>query len=269
MASEKEKIEITEPEAVETKARFDYKKWLRNLAILAVLFGAYFIVYYNNAVFRFNIHQIADILSHLDMQRLKFYLLHFGVWAPVISALIMMFQSVAAPLPAFVVTLTNGLLFGAFWGTLLSWSSSMAGAVLCFYIARWAGRPAAERIVSKRALNYVDRFFKRYGNNAIILTRLMPFVSFDAVSYAAGLTSMSFWSFFWASAIGELPATIVYSVFGQNMPTIIKFWFWAVLGVLALIVLSLTVKKAVDTRIANKLKKETASAGVIKTDPAA
>ncbi len=269
MASDEEKTPATEPEATDNKARFDYGKWLRNIAIIGVLAGIYLIVYYNNAEFRFNIHQIADILSHLDLQRLKFYLLHFGVWAPVISALIMMFQSVAAPLPAFVVTLTNGLLFGAFWGTLLSWSSSMAGAVLCFYIARWAGRPAAERIVSKRALNYVDRFFKRYGNNAIILTRLMPFVSFDAVSYAAGLTSMSFWGFFWASAIGELPATIVYSVFGQNMPTIIKFWFWAILGVLSLVVLTLTVKKAIDTRIANKQKKETTSAGVTETGPAA
>jgi len=262
MANDSEKIEAKEPGMEAPKARFNYVKWLRNVAIIAVLLGIYLTFYYNNAQFRFNIHQISDILRHLDMQRLKYYLLHFGVWAPVISALIMIFQSVAAPLPAFVVTLTNGLLFGTFWGTMLSWSSSMAGAVLCFYIARWAGRPAAERFVSKGALNYVDRFFKRYGNNAVLITRLMPFVSFDAVSYAAGLTSISFWGFFWASAIGELPATIVYSVFGQNMPTIIKYWFWAVLGVLTLIILSLTVKKALDMRIANKLKKDTASENV-------
>ena len=251
--------DATKNEGTEPKARFDYIKWLRNIAIIAALAGIYLIFYYNNAAFRFNIHQISDILSHLDLQRLKYYLLHFGVWAPVISALIMMFQSVAAPLPAFVVTLTNGLLFGAFWGTLLSWSSSMAGAVICFYIARWAGRPAAERFVSKRALNYVDGYFKRYGNNSVLIARLLPFVSFDAVSYAAGLTSISFWGFFWSSAIGELPATVVYSVFGQNMPTIIKYWFWAVLGVLTLIILALTVKKAIDTRMANKLKKDAAS----------
>jgi uncharacterized membrane protein YdjX (TVP38/TMEM64 family) len=253
MTDENEKTQVKEP-----KKGFDYIKWLRNLAILAALVGIYLIVYYNNAEFRFNIHQIVDILRHADMLRLKYYLLHFGVWAPVVSALIMMFQSVAAPLPAFVVTLTNGLLFGAFWGTMLSWSSSMAGAVICFYIARWAGRPAAERFVSKRALNYVDRFFDHYGNNSVLITRLMPFVSFDAVSYAAGLTSISFWGFFWASAIGELPATILYSWLGQNMPTLVKFWFWAFLAVAALIVIALTVKKAIDIRIASKAKKDAA-----------
>ncbi len=266
MTHKTEQIEAKEPRAGEPKARFDYKKWLRNTAIIAGLFGVYLIVYYNNAAFRFNIHQIADILSHMDMQRLKYYLLHFGVWAPVISALIMMFQSVAAPLPAFVVTLTNGLLFGAFWGTLLSWSSSMAGGVICFYIARWAGRPAAERIVSKKALNYVDGYFKRYGNNSILIARLLPFVSFDAVSYAAGLTSISFWGFFWASAIGELPATVFYSWLGQNAPTIVKFWYWGFLGVFALIMLAITVKKAIDTRMANKANQVTASAGKIETD---
>ncbi len=40
------------------------------------------------------------------------------------------------------------------------------------------------------------------------------FISFDIVSYAAGLTSMSFGSFFLATGIGQLPATIVYSYVG-------------------------------------------------------
>jgi uncharacterized membrane protein YdjX (TVP38/TMEM64 family) len=247
-------------ESSETKKSFDYLKWLRNIAILAGFAGIFLLFYSFNSQFKFNIDQIVNILSHGDLQRLKYYLLHFGVWAPIISALIMMFQSVLAPLPAFVVTLTNGLLFGPFWGTMLSWSSSMAGAVICFYIARWAGRPAAERFVSKRALTYVDKFFDRYGTNSVIITRLMPFVSFDAVSYAAGLTNMSLWNFFWASALGELPATVLYSWLGANMPTLVKFWFWAFLAVAALIVIALSVKKAIDLRLASKSRKAAADA---------
>ena len=50
--------------------------------------------------------------------------------------------------------------------------------------------------------------------NTILICRLLPFVSFDLVSYAAGLTSMSFWSFFIATGIGQLPATLVYSYVG-------------------------------------------------------
>ena len=49
---------------------------------------------------------------------------------------------------------------------------------------------------------------------SILIARLLPFISFDIVSYAAGLTSMSFLSFFIATGIGQLPATIVYSIVG-------------------------------------------------------
>ena len=49
---------------------------------------------------------------------------------------------------------------------------------------------------------------------SILIARLLPFMSFDIVSYAAGLTGMGFWGFFIATGIGQLPATIVYSYVG-------------------------------------------------------
>lgn len=48
----------------------------------------------------------------------------------------------------------------------------------------------------------------------MLIARLLPFVSFDFVSYFAGLTSMSFKGFMIATGIGQLPATIVYSYVG-------------------------------------------------------
>jgi uncharacterized membrane protein YdjX (TVP38/TMEM64 family) len=264
MADENEKGEVIEP-----KSRFNYKKWLLQLAVLAVIGGIILLVYYTNPNFHFNVNKLVDILRHGDTQRLKYFLLSFGPWAAVISAILMIFHMVLAPFPSIVITLTNGYLFGVFWGTLLSWSSSMAGAVLCFYIARWAGRPAVEMFIGNKAINAAERFFKRYGNNSVLIARLVPAVSFDAVSYVAGVTSISLWGFFWASAIGELPATIVYSWLGQDMPTIFKYWFWAFVGIAALIVLVFTVRKALNARKASKLKRDTAAADHVEADPAA
>ena len=94
-----------------------------------------------------------------------------------------------------LITFANAGLFGWVKGAILSWTSAMAGAALCFYISRIYGRNTAERLTSKFALEEIDGF-DRYGNYAILIARLLPFISFDIVSYAAGLTSMSFWSFF-------------------------------------------------------------------------
>ena len=90
----------------------------------------------------------------------------------------------------------------------------MVGATLCFYIARFLGRDVVIKLTSNEGLNKVDKFFGKYGNYAILIARLLPFISFDIVSYAAGLTSMKFSAFFIATGIGQLPATIIYSYIG-------------------------------------------------------
>jgi uncharacterized membrane protein YdjX (TVP38/TMEM64 family) len=157
------------------------------------------------------------IFGQVDVNLVRGYILSFGIWAPVISFLLMIFQSVAAPLPAFLITFANASLFGWVKGAILSWSSAMAGAVLCFYIAKFYGREVVEKFTTKYALENIDQFFDEYGKYAILIARLLPFISFDIVSYAAGLTSIGFWSFFWATGLGQLPATIIYSYVGDML----------------------------------------------------
>ena len=155
------------------------------------------------------------------------YLRSFGIWAPLVSALLMVAQAVVAPLPAFLLTFANGMLFGWAWGAALSWSSAMVGAALCFWIARALGRPAVTRLVSAPALAATDRFFLRFGTQSVLIARLLPFISFDVVSYAAGLTAMPLRRFLIATGLGQLPATLLYSWLGQQATGSLKLLFWA------------------------------------------
>jgi len=141
-----------------------------------------------------------------------------------------------------VITLTNGLLFGTVKGALLSWSSAMVGAILCYYISRLFGRPVVERLVGKKSLEVTDRFFQRYGRHAVLLARLIPVISFDVVSYAAGLTSIGLGDFILATGIGQAPATLAYSFLGQNMTRAARLGLWIILGVLALVTLGFALK---------------------------
>ncbi len=197
---------------------------------------------------RFKINQIIELFSKLDVEAIKEYILSFGIWAPIISFLLMVFQSVAAPLPAFLITFANAGLFGWVKGAILSWTSAMAGAVLCFYIARIYGRNTVEKLTSKFALEEIDDFFERYGNYAILIARLLPFISFDIVSYAAGLTSMSLWSFLWATGLGQLPATIVYSYAGEKLTGGTKTFVTGLLILFAVSALVFLIKKIWDEK---------------------
>ena len=104
------------------------KSLLTKIVLVLVVFGIYLFVKPVNSF----INQMVHYLSMLDLDSLKEYILSFGVWAPIISFILMILQSIAAPLPAFLITFANAALFGWVKGAILSWSSAMVGAAVCF-----------------------------------------------------------------------------------------------------------------------------------------
>jgi uncharacterized membrane protein YdjX (TVP38/TMEM64 family) len=188
-------------------------------------------------------------LDPRDITKLRDLLADLGPWAAAVSFLLMVLQSVAAPLPAFVITIVNGLLFGALWGGALSWSSAMVGAALCYGIAKALGRPVVERLVGATPLAKSDAIFERYGAHAVLIARLIPLISFDIVSYAAGLTSMRLVPFLVATGVGQLPATVVYSLLGQNIGEGPRAALWTVSALAALVVLGLALRGRIERRL--------------------
>lgn len=218
------------------------KTWVKKIILLVVavaMVAAYFFV----PGIHSTVLKIFKMFASGDFTVVKEFVASYGAYAAVISFVLMIFQSVAAPLPAFLLTFANANLFGWWQGALLSWSSAMAGAAVCFFIARILGRDVAEKLTSKAGLEQIDTFFEKYGKNTILICRLLPFVSFDIVSYAAGLTSMSFVSFFVAIGVGQLPATIVYSYVGGMLTGGAKTFVTALMILFALSAFIFMLKK--------------------------
>ena len=190
------------------------KSFLRDRILLFIGVIAVVALYFLYAPFRAFLKEVFRVFATGDFQKLKDFVASYGPYAAAISFLLMVLQSVVAPLPAFLITFANAALFGFWKGALLSWSSAMVGAALCFFIARSLGREPVEKLTSKGALKNIDEFFKRHGKQSILIARLLPFISFDIVSYAAGLSSISFIGFWIATGLGQLPATLVYSYVG-------------------------------------------------------
>ncbi len=223
-------------------------EFIKNNKIKIVVILAIISIYLFIPSVKVNVNQAVFILSNVNVDMAREYILSFGIWAPIVSFLLMILQSIAAPLPAFIITFANAGLFGWVKGAMLSWSSAMAGAVLCFYIAKFLGRNVVEKLTSKTALKSVDDFFEKYGKYAVLIARLLPFISFDIVSYAAGLTSMSFWSFFIATGLGQLPATIIYSYIGGMLTGTAKTFVFGLLCLFAVSILIVLVKKVWDDK---------------------
>lgn len=198
------------------------------------------------------INNITSMFASGDFTVVKDFVRSYGAYAMVVSFMLMIFQSLIAPLPAFLITFANANLFGWWQGAILSWSSAMAGAALCFAIAKILGRDVVEKLTSKAGLNQIDVFFDRYGKQSILIARLLPFMSFDIVSYAAGLTSMKFWPFFIATGLGQLPATIVYSYVGGMLTGGARLFVTGLLILFALSVLVALLRQIYMARQKNR-----------------
>jgi uncharacterized membrane protein YdjX (TVP38/TMEM64 family) len=183
--------------------------------------------------------QSAGLLLRFDVKGLRDLLAPYHGRAWILTSLLMILQSLAAPIPAVPITLANGLIYGPWLGALISWGSAEVAAAICFLLARSLGRPFVARLFSTRALSKVDGFCEREGLRAILVLRLIPYVSFDVVSYAAGLTSMALLPFLLATGIGQAPATLVYSWAGARLADDVSAaWKVALafLGLMALLV---------------------------------
>jgi uncharacterized membrane protein YdjX (TVP38/TMEM64 family) len=225
-------------------------KWSKKLFLLAIgtgLGGGLYLFVLPLQVF---LHQAIRLLGQGDVEALKTFLLSFGVWAPVVSFLLMVLQSLIAPLPAFVLTLTNGLVFGQFWGATLSWGSAMVGAALCFGLSRIFGHRLVKRLVSPSGLARADTFFVRYGKHAVLVARLLPWISFDLVSYGAGLTPMGFWGFWSMTGIGQLPATLFYTYLGHRAGRSLRAAFFVLTSLFAIGILMALLGPFIKRRLA-------------------
>ncbi len=215
------------------------KKW-RVLVLLIVLTGGIVLAGYPKRVWEY-LSELTAAFQSIETART--YIASYGALAPVVSAILMVFQSVIAPLPAFLITFANGTLFGFWWGSLLSWSSSMVGAALCFYIARALGIQRITQLVSQPVVDKTNDFFEKYGPYAILVARLMPFISFDVVSYFAGATRMRFLGFWIATGVGQMPATLVYSYLGETASPHIQWIFLVFAIVIAISVVKWVIRK--------------------------
>lgn len=218
---------------MEKKGQSQIRGKLIVIVVLLIAVCSYFLIEPVNST----MNQIFGMFATGDFTVVRQFVESYGSYAMAVSFLLMVLQSVIAPLPAFLLTFANANLFGWWQGAILSWSSAMAGAALCFVIARILGRDIVEKLTSKAGLTQIDAFFAKYGKQSVLIARLLPFISFDIVSYAAGLTSMKFLPFFIATGIGQLPATVVYSYVGGMLTGGAKLLVTALLILFALSVL--------------------------------
>lgn len=140
-----------------------------------------------------------------------------GAAGPLVIVTLIAAAIVMTPIPSAPIALAAGAAYGHIWGTLYVALGAELGALTAFGIARFVGYDAitarfGTRIASIRLLGSQTALMW-----TVFATRLVPFISFDIVSYAAGLTPLTAWRFALATMLGIIPASFVLAHFGTEI----------------------------------------------------
>jgi len=120
-----------------------------------------------------------------------------------------------ALVPASLLTLAAGAIFGIVWGTIYTLIGASIGAALSFLIARYAARGLVERRLAGNArFAAIDRAVGADGLKIVTLLRLSPVFPFSLLNYALGLTHVRFADYL-LGMIGIIPGTLLYVYYGK------------------------------------------------------
>lgn len=138
-----------------------------------------------------------------------------GPLGPILVVGLMTVAIVASPLPSAPVALAAGAAHGHTFETILVILGTELGAIAAFLLARGLGRPLVERQLwmklgaglfsSQNALTFL-----------VFGSRLLPFLSFDMISVAEGISKLHLWRFAVATLAGIIPASFLLAHLGSE-----------------------------------------------------
>ena len=167
------------------------------------------------------VHVLLDSALTADQKvsALRAFFDRFGAAAPMAYVGMVVLEVVIAPIPGTMLYAPGGVIFGGFWGGLLSLAGNVIGAGIACQSMRVLLGDRAERYFARSALARYEKLIARRGAWVVFLLRVNLFTSSDLVSYAAGLTNLSAWHVMLGTLAGMAPICFAQSYMAEGLLT--------------------------------------------------
>lgn len=137
--------------------------------------------------------------------------------------LIMFMAVILALFPVIPYPVVGGVIgaaLGPVIGGIVTWVGSTAASILMFVFIRYGYQEWGDRVLYRyNRLGKVTTMFERNAFMTILFTRLIPFIPSIVINVYAALSKVTFASFSIASALGKIPAMLLFSMVGDHLMT--------------------------------------------------
>ena len=194
---------------------------LSGLLVLGLI-GAYFLF----PDFQAEVKEAYGVIASGDKQRITNYVRQFGFWGPLVVILIMTIQMFLIVVPSWLLMIIAILAYGPWWGGLLSVVAVSVASSVGYVIGKGLSEASLSKLIGQRSERKLEKTVNDYGSGAVVLFRLAPFLSNDAISFVAGMLKMGYLRFILATLAGIIPLTVLIAFFSQDIEQLKSILVW-------------------------------------------
>ncbi len=185
--------------------------------IVAAIIMLFVIIHFIDPTF---LPHIWGLLARGDIEETASFIASFGYWAILFSFLLTLFVNALGFPPAIIFSTANTLIFGIFWGIVLSVAAETVGVTFSFILLRFFFRETAQKIINKnKTLANIDKYSGKRGFAVMLIARMVPYFPSIMLNAIGALSAMRLSDYVIASLIGKFPSTGIEAIIGHDTIT--------------------------------------------------
>lgn len=195
---------------------------LISLLVLGSLTGSYFLIPsfqdFSNEAFR--------VLASGDRNYTRQWVEQFGLWGPVVLILAQIVQMFLFIVPTILIMIVSILAYGPWLGSLIALIGIVTASIIAYIIGRSASNPLLNKLLGAGTRAKMVEYVNKYGAWLVVIARVNPILSNDAVSFVSGIVRLHFIKFMVATVLATIPLLALISYIGADDQRLKNGMYW-------------------------------------------
>jgi uncharacterized membrane protein YdjX (TVP38/TMEM64 family) len=184
------------------------------------------ILYFTYPAFQDAINELWKVLKSGDQDKISSTIQGFGAWGVVAIILIIILQMFLVVFPSWLPMIAAALVYGTFSSILISSTGVFLASTIGYSLGLGVSENALHKFISDKTFDKLNYWVSHYGFWSIVLFRVSPFLSNDAISVLAGGLKMNYIKFITATMIGIVPLATAIAFFASDIETLKTGLYW-------------------------------------------
>lgn len=180
------------------------------------------VLYFTHPPFQSSVKEAWNVLLSEDQDRIKEYVKQFGVLGPIAIIVFIILQMFLIVFPSWLPIIVGVLAYGFWWGILIN----LLGVGIASTIGYFIGKRFKKVFISNKKYEKMEYWIKNYSFITVILFRVSPFFSNDAISFIAGIFRMDYKKFMLATYAGMIPLSLAVGYFSTDIDKLENGLYW-------------------------------------------